>query len=231
MFGNQAFNFNSLYKEVFKWARKGKSQNQASNFAVNLLCLQSKMTNIRHLLKKVLFVLAFIVMLPYLSFADTKIIVMGGKSSYKVNTYININSNINECFQKAAEYYGVNKYILEAIAETESGMSPYALDVRGKPYFPKNIQEAEDLISRYEQDNPDIGIMQVNAFWFKKFGYPLYYGLMPCFDIYLGASVLRRKIDEYGNSWYGIASYHSADPSSNIQYAWLVYKNLKTLTQ
>ena len=133
------------------------------------------------------------------------------------------------CFQNASSYYRVPEQVLLAIADVESGYKEYALNVSGRPYFPKNYYSAKRIIRDNEASSMDIGIMQVNSYWFKKFGYPLKKGLDSCFDIYLGAYVLAKKISEYGYNWKGIAAYHSDDYPDNLIYARKVYTALNIL--
>ena len=170
---------------------------------------------------------------PIISYADDKVLAMGSIANPQPNTqypapktqYPKPNT---QCFYTAAKAYRLPVDILKAIAKTESNFNPYALNINGRSYSPKSLETALKLLMQHENDNPDIGIMQVNARWFKRLGYPLYYGLNPCFNIYMGAYVLRKKIDKYGFNWKGIAAYHSATPKRNRRYAWLVYKNLQS---
>lgn len=114
-------------------------------------------------------------------------------------------------------------WALRSIAKVESGGHIYAINIAGRGYFPKTYSAAASLIRNNASKSFDVGIMQVNKLWFDRLNYAYTDGLNPCFDIYLGAYVLKRKIIRYGNTWKGIAAYHSADPEQNIAYAWEVY--------
>lgn len=133
------------------------------------------------------------------------------------------------CFNQAANLYKVPHDVLMAIADVESGFNPYAIDVEGTPYFPNSYNAALNIVDKYRNLSIDIGIMQVNSFWFNKLHYPLRYGLKPCDDVYLGAYVLARKIARYGYNWRGIAAYHSADYTAGLIYANKVYAVLRQL--
>ena len=133
------------------------------------------------------------------------------------------------CFNQAANFYKVPQDVLMAIADVESGFNPYAIDVEGTPYFPNSYDAALNIVDKYRNLSIDIGIMQVNSFWFNKLNYPLRYGLKPCDDVYLGAYVLARKIARYGYNWKGIAAYHSADHTAGLIYANKVYAVLRQL--
>ncbi|MEM4066288.1 MAG: lytic transglycosylase domain-containing protein [Candidatus Micrarchaeaceae archaeon] len=133
----------------------------------------------------------------------------------------------NLCFMKAASMYQVPVAILKSIAKVESGYNPYALNVEGVSYLPSNPEQSWAIIRANYNKSIDIGIMQVNTYWFRKLNIPYWYGLNTCYSIMLGAYVLRQKINRYGNNWFGIAAYHSASPYRNNRYAWMLWNNLK----
>lgn len=142
---------------------------------------------------------------------------------------INANAYLAYCFNRASALYRVPQDVLMAIADVESGFNPYAINVEGTPYFPNNYSRAMNIVHKYRDSSMDIGIMQVNSFWFNRLHYPLRYGLDPCDDVYLGAYVLARKIKRYGYNWRGIAAYHSADYTAGLVYANKVYAVLRQL--
>ena len=139
------------------------------------------------------------------------------------------NADLAYCFNQAANIYKVPRDVLMAIADVESGFNPLAINVEGTPYFPNSYNAALNIVDKYRNLSIDIGIMQVNSFWFNKLHYPLRYGLKPCDDVYLGAYVLARKIARYGYNWKGIAAYHSADYTAGLIYANKVYAALRQL--
>ncbi len=70
-------------------------------------------------------------------------------------------------------------------------------------------------------DTYDIGPMQINSIWVPKLA--RYWGVSqgtalteirdnPCINIGVGAWILRRKVDETGGLYSGIADYHSSTP-------------------
>ncbi len=142
-----------------------------------------------------------------------------------------VSSGYEECFNLASKKYGVSKEILKAIAFTESKMQPYAVNVNGKGYVFSDLRKAFFFLKNNLEKNPDIGIMQINYKWFRVLHIPFWYGLDPCYSIMLGAYILRRKIDKYGDNWFGIAAYHSVSKRSNILYAWRLYRNLKKIAK
>ncbi len=133
------------------------------------------------------------------------------------------------CFAAAGRKYNINPRILKAIALTESNFNPFAVNVGGKSYFFSSISDAYSFLRKNLRKKPDIGLMQVNYYWFRVLHIPILYGFNPCHSIFLGAYVLRKKINRYGKGWFGIAAYHSATPIKNIKYAWKVYGSLQKI--
>lgn len=50
--------------------------------------------------------------------------------------------------------------------------------------------------------------------------------LNPCVSTYVAAWLLSKKIRKYGNTWEGIASYHSTTPYYNQRYITLLHNDL-----
>ncbi|MHB1702800.1 MAG: lytic transglycosylase domain-containing protein [bacterium] len=141
----------------------------------------------------------------------------------------NANADLTYCFNQASALYKVPQDVLIAIAFVESGFNPYAVNVEGIPYFPDSYNQAINIVNKYRGSSIDIGIMQVNSFWFNRLHYPLSYGLEPCNDVYLGAYVLARKIARFGYNWRGIAAYHSNNYTAGLVYANKVYAVLREI--
>ena len=117
-----------------------------------------------------------------------------------------------QCFLSAGSYYGVNPYLLYAIAKVESGLNPRAINVN-------------------RNGSTDRGIMQINTAWD---GYLLRHGVdprwvwEPCYNIHLGAMVLRHCMDRYGNTWRAVDCYNKGSKArENSQYVWKVYRKLQ----
>jgi len=156
------------------------------------------------------------------------------------------------CFVEAGQYYGVNPWLLYAIAKTESGLNPYAVEVisrkklplscpyrykRGKYYyscFPQNYYEALRIVRIAQKHNANfsIGLMQVNKVWLKeisKYGYGIENLFNWCNNVKIGAWILARCISEYGNSWKAVDCYNKGIRGARgwSHYTILVRKNLK----
>ena len=114
------------------------------------------------------------------------------------------------CVPDAARYHGVNPWILKAILKVESGFNPQAIN--------KNANKSID-----------VGMAQINSIHFKELAS---YGIAPahlmdgCIATYIAAWHLAKQMRVHGNTWFGIASYHSATPCLNTRYAGLLWNTL-----
>jgi len=114
------------------------------------------------------------------------------------------------CWQEAAERYGVNPYILYAIAKTESGLNPRAFN-------------------RNKDGSYDIGLMQINSSWLptlKKFDVTEKQLYDPCTSIHVGAWILSASMRKHGNTWDAVGAYNSSKPVYRQRYALKVYQNI-----
>ena len=117
---------------------------------------------------------------------------------------------VERCIVPAADYHHVNQYILRAILRVESGLKPKS-------------------VGRNNNGTVDVGIGQMNSMHFKElsvFGIAPGDLLDPCVGTYVAAWHLKKGINKYGNTWFGIASYHSATLYFNRRYQALVKNEL-----
>lgn len=117
------------------------------------------------------------------------------------------------CPKEAAAYHGVNLDVLRAIIQVES---------RGNP----------QAINHNKNNTLDVGRGQINSIHFpelKKFGITPEDLLNGCVNDFVSAWLLRRSIERHGNTWFGIAAYHSATPVHNHRYQGLVYAELQKI--
>jgi soluble lytic murein transglycosylase-like protein len=115
------------------------------------------------------------------------------------------------CWEEAGAKYGVNPYLLYAIARTESGLNPSAINRSNK------------------NGSYDIGLMQINSRWLptlRKYGITEEQLFDPCVSIHVGAWVLAQNIGRMGNSWEAVGAYNARDPELRLRYARKVYKNI-----
>lgn len=113
------------------------------------------------------------------------------------------------CFFDAGRYYGVNPYLLMAIAKVESGFNPRA-------------------VNRNRNGSLDRGVMQINTVWDRhllRHGVDPGWVWHPCYNIYVGAMVLRHCQDRFGNTWRAVDCYNKGSRARDTSaYVWNVYR-------
>jgi len=121
----------------------------------------------------------------------------------------------------ASQRTGIPEWLILSIAHVESGFNPYAVNVAGKSYQPKTKEEAYAIIrnAALAGKSFDVGVMQVNSFWFKKYNIPYHYGLDLQNSFVMGAEILREEILRNGNNWLSVGYYHSKTYQKALGYA------------
>lgn len=125
----------------------------------------------------------------------------------------------------ASQRTGIPEWLILSIAHVESGLNPYAVNVAGKSYQPRTKEEAYAIIKNAALAGKsfDVGVMQVNSFWFKKYNIPYHYGLELQNSFVMGAEILREEILRNGNNWLSVGYYHS----KNINNIYTYYQKLE----
>jgi len=115
------------------------------------------------------------------------------------------------CILPAAQHHVVNPLVLRAILNVESSLQATA-------------------IHRNSNGTVDVGMGQINSIHFQELAK---WGITPqklmdaCVSTYVAAWHLKKGIVKYGNTWFGIAAYHSATPEHNARYQSLIYRELE----
>lgn len=137
------------------------------------------------------------------------------------------------CFQQAADRYAIPVELLVAVAEAESGLAPYAMNRAGAALLPRNHEEATFMLGRIAAERPtfDIGIMQINRWWFEKYGEPYEKGLDVCFNVDFGARILAMAIKDHGFTWKAVGAYHSPTGWRQESYARRIYSRLSRILE
>lgn len=123
---------------------------------------------------------------------------------------LTVSGGASACWEDAASRYGVNPYLLYAIAKTESNLNPAAMN-------------------RNKDGSYDIGLMQINSRWLptlRKYGIEEAQLRDACTSIHVGAWVLAQNMHRMGNSWEAVGAYNARNPELRIRYAQKVYRNL-----
>lgn len=129
---------------------------------------------------------------------------------------------------------GVPKDLALAIARQESGFHPWIINISGKDFRPKNKEEALRLCQWAMQANRsfDVGIMQVNTYWIKKYRLPLELVLEPQSNVQIGVWILAQEIKRHGMNWRAVAYYHTPlhkNPQRGRQYVAAIMGHLRKI--
>lgn len=104
-----------------------------------------------------------------------------------------------DCFQSAAQHYGVAAELLQAIALAESQFDPLALNTTN------------------HDGSWDIGLMQINSRWLpllESTGVSAAQLYDPCTSIWVGAWVLAGNVARYGYGWNAVGAYNAGTAAS-----------------
>ena len=125
-----------------------------------------------------------------------------------------LGSDIASCWRGAAQYHGVDVWLLYSVAWVESRLRT-------------------DQIGRNRNGSFDLGLMQINTIWLPKLKS---YGIGPnqlmdgCTSIYVGAWIMAQNIRSMGYTWQAIGAYNSRTPSIGFKYAQRVYDAHRRIT-
>lgn len=136
-----------------------------------------------------------------------------------------------QAFSQAEQQYGIPKYLLMAVANTESGRYhkglkrlipwPWTTNIAGKGAYHDSIHDAMTQVRRAQQTGTqsiDVGCMQINLKHHPDAFTNLMDAFNPVKNVNYAASFLRRNYDEL-HSWpKAIAAYHSRSPSRGYGY-------------
>jgi hypothetical protein len=112
-----------------------------------------------------------------------------------------------DCIDDAARRYHVNADLLRSIAYYESHLNPSA--------FHRNAN-----------GSVDIGLMQINSIHLRSLterGIDRAMLADASVNADVGAALLRRHIDQYGETWQAVGEYHSHNQAFRSQYAHAIH--------
>jgi len=119
---------------------------------------------------------------------------------------------------RAANQYELPPSLMLAYARHESGYNPFAVNVAGKSYQPDSVEAALEIIRQNPNASYDLGLMQINVQWLKKFNIPPEIAIKPEVNVSLAAWLINENLHTWGNTWKGLAAYHT-NPDRNPDQA------------
>lgn len=139
--------------------------------------------------------------------------------------------NLIGLFDAPCERYNVPKALALAIAGQESGMQPWILNIAGRTVRPASKDQAL-AVSRAALSaglSFDVGVMQINSWWIRRYHLPLEVILDPPGNIQVGVWILAKEIQHHGLNWRAVASYHTPvdrNPGRGLAYAAAVLRRI-----
>nr|WP_099056654.1 transglycosylase SLT domain-containing protein [Rhizobium sp. ACO-34A] len=137
--------------------------------------------------------------------------------------------------ESAAARYGVPEGILYSVGLTETGrkgsLSPYALNIEGKAYFPASLQDAYNQFADAKRRGAkliDIGCMQINHYYHSSEFGSVEQMFDPAQNVAYAALFLKRLHDRHETWTMAVARYHAGpnnDPAQQ-KYVCRVIANL-----
>lgn len=112
------------------------------------------------------------------------------------------------CFEEAGNIYGVSPALLRSIAVVESGLNA-------------------DAVNRNKNGSEDLGLMQINSEWLQTFQIDRDKLMSdPCYNVMIGARILKTCMDRYGYSWEAVGCYNARTRGKRIDYAWKILREI-----
>lgn len=131
---------------------------------------------------------------------------VNSKSEYK--HLFNSSVQMAGCWDSAGKTYGVDPWLLMAVAKVESSFKANA-------------------INKNKNNTYDIGMMQINSFWLptlSKYGISSKDLLNPCTSVFVGSWIMAQNIKRFGYNQDGIGAYNSpGNITIRRRYAQAVY--------
>jgi soluble lytic murein transglycosylase-like protein len=134
-------------------------------------------------------------------------------------------------FIESCNLWQVPLQLVLAIARHESAMNPWAVNVAGQSYMFRSRDEALKMVDLAWKRGYsfDVGLMQVNSYWMRRFGLDPHLVLEPKTNIILGTWILSKEIERFGLTWRAVASYHTpleVNPDRGRRYAAAVIRQI-----
>lgn len=139
-------------------------------------------------------------------------------------------------FVEPCRSYQVPLALALAIARQESGSQPWAINVAGQSLFPASRADARRIAdwAWSKGFSFDVGIMQINSYWLKRYSIPVEDVLDPQKNIAMGVWILAKEIERHGLTWQAVGAYHTPlarNPERARQYAVSVIAHMRAICE
>ena len=113
------------------------------------------------------------------------------------------------CFEDAGRKSEISPMLLQTIAKHESCLNPNA-------------------INKNKNGSTDLGLMQINSYWIGPLNLDKDRLLGdPCYNVYVGAAILRHCINIHGYEWEAVGCYNASSKDKRINYSWKIFRQFK----
>ncbi len=134
-------------------------------------------------------------------------------------------------FDAPCRRFGLPKDVALAIARQESDGHPLMINVEGRDLLPSSLAEACALVDRLWREGRsfDVGLMQINVQWMRRYRIPPRLLLEPRNNVFMGCFLLAMQTRQAGSLWKGVGHYHSRTPWRRERYIAQVRRHLERL--
>ena len=128
---------------------------------------------------------------------------------------------------EAPHHKAVPAWLEEALIRHESRLDPNALNINGVSHFPSVRADALILLREgiaAGAGSIDIGLWQINSWWWGHFGIAPEDLLDPAYNELWGRWILGEERSRPGMTWKAVGKYHSPDDEKGRAYAWRIFR-------
>lgn len=131
-------------------------------------------------------------------------------------------NDVLDLFAAPAAEMAIPKSVALAIAKVESGLRPWVLNIEGQPFRfdskEKALEKAQEALAA--GSSFDVGLMQINVWWLRRYDISLEAALDPVANVYFGGWILKQELDRNGGDLKrAVGAYHSPTPARASHYA------------
>ncbi len=136
-------------------------------------------------------------------------------------------------FEEPCRRFGIPRVLALAIARQESDCRPLLINIRGKDVLPRTHAEALRLAEACLAKGLsfDVGLMQINSYWIRRYRIPLSRLFHPRDNIYVACFILAEGMRRDGPTWKAVGHYHSHTPWRRDDYIARIRQHLRNILE